>query len=101
MPNDDYIPQQDEDFQIWQNEFMTPVAASPAKYGVTAADVTAAQAAQTTWTTAFPAHINARNAAAAATTAKDDARPMVAARSGSRRQGHGPGATRIAPPGRP
>jgi hypothetical protein len=56
----DYIPGPDGSFQAWQANFVTYANAN--------------LAAQTTWNSAFPAHVAAVNAAKAAKQAKDEAR---------------------------
>lgn len=70
----DYIPGPDADFNVWQSNFVTYANANLAALGLVAADMTPITTAQTTWATAFPAHITAKNAAAAAKASKDDAR---------------------------
>ena len=61
----DYIPGPDADFNVWQSNFVTYANANLAALGLVAADMTPITTAQTTWATAFPAHITAKNAAAA------------------------------------
>lgn len=70
----DYIPGPDASFQAWQSNFVTYANANLAALGLTAADMTPITAAQTTWATAFPAHVAAVNAAKAAKQTKDEAR---------------------------
>lgn len=70
----DYIPGPDANFQAWQSNFVTYANANLAALGLTAADMAPITAAQTTWATAFPAHIAAANAAKAAREAKTEAR---------------------------
>ncbi|MDX2016743.1 MAG: hypothetical protein SFY95_03770 [Planctomycetota bacterium] len=70
----DYIPGPDANFQAWQSNFVTYANANLAALGLTAADMAPITAAQTTWTTAYPAHIAAANAAKAAREAKTEAR---------------------------
>lgn len=70
----DYIPGPDASFQAWQSNFVTYANANLAALGLTAADMAPVTAAQTTWATAFPAHIAAVNAAKAAKQTKDEAR---------------------------
>jgi len=74
LPNDDFMPANDGEFEQFQTHFTAAVAANPAKFGVTAEDVAALQAAQATWEKAYPAHVDAQKAAAAATQAKDETR---------------------------
>ncbi len=73
----DTIPPSDADFDAFQKQFVAAVAANPAKYGLTLADVTALQAAQTAWASAFPAHLQARTAATTATRTKEAARTAL------------------------
>ena len=70
----DYIPAPDGDFHNWQNNFVTYVNAHLADLGLVAGDVAPVNAAQTTWTTDYPAHTAAQTAAQAARQAKDAAR---------------------------
>lgn len=70
----DYIPGPDANFQAWQSNFVTYANANLAALGLVAADMTPVTATQTGWTTAFPAHVAAVNAAKAAKQTKDEAR---------------------------
>lgn len=70
----DYIPAPDAEFNAWQVNFVTYANANLAALGLVAADMATITAAQTTWTSAFPAHVTAVAAAMAAKQAKDDAR---------------------------
>ena len=70
----DYIPGPDGSFQAWQANFVTYANANLAALGLVAADMTPVTAAQTTWNSAFPAHVAAVNAAKAAKQSKDEAR---------------------------
>jgi len=72
--SDDLIPPTDDKFDTFQAHFVTTVSANPGTYGHTAADVTALQAAQTTWTQQFGIHTDAHIAAEKATKAKEKAR---------------------------
>jgi hypothetical protein len=75
----DYIPGPDAEFQAWQNNFVTYANANLAALGLVAGDMTPVTAAQTTWSTAFPAHVTAVAAARAAKQAKDDSRRVYIA----------------------
>mgnify|MGYP001289246088 FL=1 len=75
----DYIPGPDASFQAWQSNFVTYANANLAALGLTAADMTPITAAQGVWTTAFPAHVAAVNAAKAAKQSKDEARAAYVA----------------------
>ncbi len=75
----DYIPGPDASFQAWQSNFVTYANANLAALGLVAADMTPVTTAQTGWTTAFPAHIVAANAAKAAKQTKDEARAAYVA----------------------
>jgi hypothetical protein len=70
----DYIPGPDANFQAWQSNFVTYANANLAALGLVAADLAPITAAQTTWATAFPAHVAAVAAAKAARQTKDEAR---------------------------
>lgn len=75
----DYIPGPDASFQAWQSNFVTYANANLAALGLVAADMAPITAAQTTWTTAFPAHVAAVAAAKAAKQTKDEARAAYVA----------------------
>ena len=75
----DYIPGPDANFQAWQSNFVTYANANLAALGLVAADMAPITAAQTTWNTAFPAHVAAVNAAKAAKQTKDEARQAYVA----------------------
>ena len=75
----DYIPGPDANFQAWQSNFVTYANANLAALGLTAADMAPITANQTTWATAFPAHVAAVNAAKAAKQTKDEARAAYVA----------------------
>lgn len=75
----DYIPGPDASFQAWQANFVTYANANLAALGLVAGDMTPVTAAQTTWNTAFPAHVAAVNAAKAAKQTKDEARQAYVA----------------------
>jgi hypothetical protein len=72
------IPHTDTDFDKLQNQFVGAVAASPATYGVPAADVAQLQADQATWNLAYPAHVKAQEDAATAAQKKTSARTKLA-----------------------
>ncbi len=75
----DYIPGPDANFQAWQANFVTYANANLAALGLVAADMTPITSAQGVWTTAFPAHVAAVNAAKAAKQTKDEARSAYVA----------------------
>jgi hypothetical protein len=75
----DYIPGPDASFQAWQSNFVTYANANLVALGLVAADMAPITAAQTGWTTAFPAHVAAVNAAKAAKQTKDEARAAYVA----------------------
>ena len=75
----DYIPGPDASYQAWQSNFVTYANANLAALGLVAADMAPITAAQTTWTTAFPAHVAAVAAAKAAKQTKDEARAAYVA----------------------
>ncbi|MBI1190831.1 MAG: hypothetical protein GC200_09160 [Tepidisphaera sp.] len=58
----DYVPGPDASFQAWQSNCVTYANANLAARGLVAADMAPVTAAQTGWTTAFPAHVAAKNA---------------------------------------
>jgi hypothetical protein len=68
---DDLIPSNDDEFDHFQEHFVTNVVASPAKYGLLTEDATALQAGQTAWSAAYAAHNKARNDAQTAVRTKD------------------------------
>ena len=49
----DYIPRPDADFDTWQLNFMSTLSANLGVYGLVAADLTVATAAQTNWSTKY------------------------------------------------
>ncbi|APR76705.1 Hypothetical protein A7982_02052 [Minicystis rosea] len=77
--SDDFIPANDDEFNKAQTKLVDAVTADPARFGVTAQDVTALQAAQAAWTAAYPAHIKAQQQAQTATRAKEIARENLEA----------------------
>jgi hypothetical protein len=70
----DYLPTGDAGFNTWQGDFVAPIAAAPATYGLTAAEAAELTAAQTDWIADYAAHSTAQNAAHAAAQRKDDSR---------------------------
>ena len=74
MAQDNNIPANDAQFDIFQKLFLAGTTKTPAQYGITTDDVTALTAGQTAWQTAYAAHIAAQQGALSATQAKDEAR---------------------------
>jgi hypothetical protein len=72
------IPTNDSEFDKLQTQFIAAVAASPATYGVLAADVTLLQTDQAAWVAAYPAHVKAQEAAATAAQQKVSSRAQLA-----------------------
>ncbi len=70
----DYIPAADPEFNSWQENFVTYAADNMAALGLTAADLTPVETAQTAWDTDYPAHVAATQAAQGATATKNGAR---------------------------
>ncbi len=70
----DYIPAPDAEFNAWQSNFVTYANANLAGLGLVAGDMTPITAAQTTWASAFPAHVTAQAAAQSASAAKSGSR---------------------------
>jgi hypothetical protein len=70
----DIIPLNDDEFDKFQKQFLGAVAPAPDKFGIPQADLTQLQAEQAAWNQAFPAHVNAKAAALAASQAKDVAK---------------------------
>ena len=68
------IARSDPQFDIMQEQFITSVSGTPDKVGLLAADVTGLKTAQTTWDTAYKAHVKAQRDALSATQAKKVAR---------------------------
>ncbi len=67
-----YIPYRDGDFDSWQNNFVSYVITNSAALGITPAEVTELQNAQTAWNSSFPASITAKNASRGAVELKDE-----------------------------
>jgi hypothetical protein len=74
MAQDNNIPGNDAQFEIFQKQFVAGTTKTPVQYGITATDVTALTAGQTAWQTAYAAHIAAQQGAVSATQTKDEAR---------------------------
>lgn len=70
----DLIARSDTQFELMQRQFITAVSVNPEKIGLVAADVAGLKAAQTSWGSAYQAHIKAQQDAVAATQAKGLAR---------------------------
>jgi len=70
----DVFPSNDGEFDLFQIQFITTVAANPAKYGLLPADVTALQAEQGAWQKALSGHLKAQEDARTATQSKESAR---------------------------
>lgn len=71
----DCLPRRDAAFHGWQANFVSYANANLLALGLTPADMTPILAAQTAWTSGYPAHIAAQAAAQAARDAA--ARPQV------------------------
>lgn len=74
MAQDNNIPVNDAQFDIFQKLFVTGTTKTPAQYGITANDVSALTAGQTAWQSAYAAHVAAQQGALSATQTKDEAR---------------------------
>lgn len=72
----DFIPSSDTDFTAWIQNFITYADANLAALGLTAADLTPIQTAETNWETAYAAHVAAQAQAQSARQTKDDARAV-------------------------
>ena len=72
--NEDYIPAKDIDFNEWQQNLLSYIAAHAGALGVTPAQLALLQAAQAEWNSGFSNHQVAWRAAAAATERKNRAR---------------------------
>jgi len=70
----DYIPRPDAQFDSWQINFVTYLAANLAGLGLVAGDITATTAAQTAWITNYAAHNAAQAVAIGARANKDGSR---------------------------
>ncbi len=69
-----YIPRPDGDFNSWQNNFVSFVITNATALGITPAEVTELQNAQTLWNTNFAASVTAKNTAKGAVELKDETR---------------------------
>ena len=70
----DFIPPADPEFDDFQNVFTPGIIADPAAYGISPADATALQNAQTAWVANYAAHLAAVTAALTAAQGKDSGR---------------------------
>ena len=70
----DYLPDSDTDFTAWMQNFITYANANLSALGLTAADLTPIQNAETSWETATAANVTAQAQAQSARQTKDDAR---------------------------
>lgn len=70
MPNTDFIPARDGDFDAWQQAFLTFAAANMAALGLVLSDITNLANAQGDWDTTYTAQQAAQAAAEGATAAK-------------------------------
>lgn len=68
---DDVIPDNDDEFNDFQKQFIDAVKASPAAFGLTDADVAALVTAAASWAQSLPAHKKAQADAQTATQKKD------------------------------
>ena len=101
----DYLPDSDTDFTAWMQNFITYANANLSALGLTAADLTPIQNAETSWETATAANVTAQAQAQSARQTKDDARsrqenlvrPLVAQLQASQTVTDAP---RLAPEGR-
>lgn len=75
----DYIPAPDADFHAWQLNFVSYASANLAALGLVAGDLTPVTTAQSTWGTAYPAHVSAQGNAQGATQTKKNARDAYVA----------------------
>jgi hypothetical protein len=61
--DDDYIPESDEDFDAWMDNFLTYARANIEALGLTEADLAPIEASHADWKTAYAAHLAADAAA--------------------------------------
>ena len=73
----DYFPSPDAEFNVWLQNFLTYANANLAGLDLTAADLTPLQTADTSWNSAYAAHVAAQAQAQSARQTKDDARSDV------------------------
>lgn len=74
MGNNNYIPDSDPEFNIWQGNLVTIVDANTTAWGIGADAVTALKALQTVWVTAFTRSSNYQSRSTADVRAKNEAR---------------------------
>lgn len=74
MPQTNFIPRPDAEFSLWAAALISIVQTNATTWAITAADVTALAALQTTWTGAFAKTSNKQNRTPADIQAKDDSR---------------------------
>ncbi len=74
MSSSSYLPYNDSAFSTWLDTFFAYLEPNFAKFGLVAADVTAAKGTQDAFDVSLAAHIAAQSAARTATTTKDDNR---------------------------
>lgn len=66
-----YIPPKDTDYDVWANNFQTVIAATPAAYGLAAADAVAITASFNAWHTSYLAATNPATRTSVTIAAKD------------------------------
>ena len=69
-----YVPGNDSIFSTWAGSFVSTVGADIAAYGVSAEELTELQALEAEWNSSFTQLVDKRDAAKAATSAKDSKR---------------------------
>jgi hypothetical protein len=74
-----YIPPKDADLQTWALNFSTVLTASPASFGLVAADATTVASVYATWNAAFLAAVNPSTRTPTTIAAKDDAKILLLA----------------------
>lgn len=77
MPQTDYIPRSDAEFNAWQNQFAVVLSENMAFWPVDGSLLSAFFDASSAWGTAYPAQVQARQVAEAATQAKETARETL------------------------
>lgn len=73
----DYIPTNDADFNVWQQNYTTTANANLAALGLVASDMTPITAAATVWASSYTSHVAAQASAVSAREAKDAARKTL------------------------
>lgn len=68
---DHNIPSNDSEFHTFQTQFVTTASSNPAKYGMTADDITELKAAQAAWNAGYSTHQQAQEGAHTATQQKE------------------------------